>query len=63
MSVQVVFEAILDRGYQGDMAIDDIRVFEGLCIEMYTTDSVDNQNATMSFNSTEIPNSTSLPDN
>ncbi|XP_033756596.1 uncharacterized protein LOC117339229 [Pecten maximus] len=28
---QVVFEAIIGRGYQGDMAIDDIKVTDGLC--------------------------------
>lgn len=28
---QITFEAILERGYQGDIAIDDISVLEGAC--------------------------------
>ena len=35
---QVVFEGILERGYQGDIAIDDIRVFDGQCQESPTFD-------------------------
>ncbi|XP_069140761.1 uncharacterized protein [Argopecten irradians] len=28
---QIIFEAIIGRGYQGDMAVDDIKVTDGVC--------------------------------
>lgn len=37
---QVVFEAILENGYLGDMAIDDVRVFDGTCYNAKTLDQV-----------------------
>ena len=30
---QVVFEGITERGFQGDLAIDDFRIFDGSCYE------------------------------
>ena len=33
---QVVFAAILEYGYQGDIAIDDVRIFDGECYHVMT---------------------------
>ncbi len=57
---QVVFEAILERGYQGDLAIDDVRVFEGSCVEVSTKDDAASVNGTLALNSTESFNATFL---
>ena len=32
----MVFEAIVDAGYAGDIAIDDFRVFDGPCYDVTT---------------------------
>lgn len=33
MFVKVVFEGLMEKGYQGDIAVDDFQIFDGDCTE------------------------------
>ena len=64
-SFQVVFEAILEAGYAGDIAIDDFRIFDGECYNVMTAEEMEKEYnityTTQSGTTTQISNNLSSP--